>query len=156
MTTGEAADAEETLRTWIQEDRICWAVSPLTEIYQHRQVQVGFEIHLFGRHPAGGTLGPGCSACHRLYEKLRAIALFALPKEVRPSRYEVDPYSATFRYRPESGWVPEVQLTLRVLHRTGTFDPIDACEIRCSEEIQTRLRALGSPPNHWMTAPHGG
>lgn len=144
---------EETLRTWIQEYRICWEVSPLTEMYQHKQVQVGFELHLFGRHPAKGTLGPGCSECHSLYQKLTAITLFALPKDIRPSRYEIDPYSADFRYRPESGWTPEVQLTLRVQHRTGYFDPIDPCEVRCSEEIQERLRGLGSPPNAWAHGP---
>jgi hypothetical protein len=33
----------------------------------------------------------------------------------------------------------DVRPTLRIRQREGYFDPIDACEIRCSKEIQENL-----------------
>ena len=110
-------------------------------------------MHLFGRYPSDGT-GPGGPADCSLYHKLEAIAGCVVPKEIRPTRYEIGPDPVSFHYRSESGRVPEVQLTLRIVHRTGYFRPIDACEIRCAEEIQTNLRSLGCPPNRWVLVDH--
>lgn len=140
---------EEILRGWIQEYRICWECSPLVEMHEQHRVQIGFELHLFAQHPGQGAQGPGCSLCRELYNELRELALFALPTDVRPSRYEIDPYRPAFHYRAETNRVPECQLTLRVLHREGYFEPIDACETRCADEITSRLCALGAQPNAW-------
>lgn len=149
--------SEATLRDWINEHSVCWECSPMVEMYEGKRVQVGFELNLFGRHPAGGILASGgISEGHALYQKLKEIALFALPKEERPSRYEIEGYREAIYFRPASGSVPELQLTVRVLHRAAYFDPIDACETKCANEIQDRLRALGARPNAWTgrASPH--
>ena len=143
---------EEVLRDWIQEHSVCWESSPMVEMYEGRRTQVGFELNLFGRHPAlvhsaSGRNSEGLA----LYQKLKAIALFSLPSEIRPSRYEIDPYHAALHFRPENGLTPEIQLTIRVLHREQYFDPIDACESRCANEITARLCALGAQKCVWNT-----
>lgn len=140
----------ETLREWINEHSVCWECSPMVEMYEGQRAQVGFELNLFGRHPTRGiSASGGFSEGQAVYRKLREIALFALPNEVRPSRYEIDPYHASIYFRPENGLTPEVQLTIRVLHRQQYFDPIDACESRCANEITARLCALGAQKSVW-------
>lgn len=51
--------------------------------------------------------------------------------------------------RAESAWKPEVQLTVHIVHREGYLSPLDECEKRCAEEIQTALRGLGVQPKSW-------
>ena len=136
---------EDTLRDWINEHSVCWDSSPMVEMYEGKRAQVGFELNLFGRISAS----EGFSEGRALYRKLREIALFALPNEVRPSRYEVDPYHAALYFRPENGLTPEIQLTIRVLHRERYFDPIDACETKCANEITARLCTLGAQKSVW-------
>lgn len=140
---------EATLRRWIRDHRVCWEVSSLQEVNQQGRVAVGYELHLFARHAAGVRANPGCSECRDLHEKLRAIAVFVLPREHRPTRYEIAPFDASFHLRPESEWVPEVQLTLEIVHRQGYLRPIDECELRCAREIEDRLHALGAPSRAW-------
>ena len=144
----------ETLRNWVAEHKVCWDLSPLVEMERHpnqppARVQVGFELLLYGEHAEGLKPSPGCPECVTLYDKLRAIALFTLPKENRPSRYELSPFDHSFHLRPESEWVPEVQLTIRIIHGSDYFRSIDDCEKRCAEEIQGQLRALGAKPKAW-------
>ena len=145
---------EETLRSWVAENKICWDLSPLVELDRPpnqppAKVRVGFEVLLYGKHVKGHKPSPGCPECVTLYDKLKAIALFTLPQENRPSRYEISPFDSAFHLRPASKWVPEVQLTIRIIHGSDYFKGIDDCEKRCAEEIQTALRSLGVQPKNW-------
>jgi hypothetical protein len=149
--------APETLRQWVNEHKVCWELSPLVELERHTnqppaRVQVGFELQLYGEHAQGVKPSPGGPECRALYEKLRAIALFTLPKEHRPSRYELSEFDSSIHLRPESEWVPEVQLTIRIIHGSDYFKAIDDCEKRCAEEIQQELKNLGAQPKAWSTA----
>ncbi len=140
---------EEALRDWVVKHKVCWEMAPLVERNGETNVQVGYELQLFARHEAGAHPEPGCAKCEDMYRNLRAIALFALPHEERPSRYDIAPFHASFCLRPESEWIPEVQLTIQIIHRAGYFRPIDDCEKKCAGEIQKCLRALGAQPKSW-------
>lgn len=156
---------EETLRKWVAQHKVCWELSPLVELDQHpnqppARVQVGFELQLLAQHAEDVKPSPACPECVTLYEKLRAIALFTLPKEHRPSRYELSPFDSAFHMRPESAWVPEILLTIRIIHGNDYFKTIDDCEKKCAAEIQERLRTLGAQPKAWpkgrAAGPRGG
>ncbi len=140
---------EDALREWVARHKVCWEVAPLVERDGGRNVQVGYELRLFARHEAGAHPDPGCSKCEDVYGNLKAVALSALPHEERPSRYDIAPFDASFHLRPESEWVPEVQLTIQIIHRQGYFLPVDDCEKKCASKIQTCLRALGAQPKSW-------
>ena len=73
----------------------------------------------------------------------------AFPKEHRSTKYEVEPFDASFHLRAESEWAPEVQLTVHIVHREGYLRPLDECEKRCADEIQKALRGLGVQPKSW-------
>lgn len=152
----DKATAPETLRQWVGEHKVCWELSPLVEMEQHpnrpsEMARVGFELQLFGEHAEGTNAGasPGCPVCVALYQRLRAIAVSALPKEEHPSRYELSAFDSSFHLRPEMQWVPEVLLTIRIIHGSDYFKAIDGCEKRCAEEIEQHLRELGAQPKVW-------
>jgi len=142
-------EPEATLKDCVRRHRVTWELGPWQEMVGHRPATVGFELRLFAQHGHDVHPTPGCAECAALHEKLRAIALSALPKESRPTRYDIEPFHPTLHMRPESGWKPEVQLTLHITHRQGYFGPVDDCETRCVRDIETGLRALGAQPKRW-------
>jgi hypothetical protein len=145
----------EPLRLWIRDHRVCWEIGPLTEHDGHASRPVGLELRLFASHAADADAAPGCAVCVELHQTLRAVALLALPEEPRPSRYEFEPFDSSFHMRPESGWRPEVQLVLRIVHGHDFFAPVDECERRCAAEIQDRLRCFGVQPRAWRDPARG-
>lgn len=142
-------NTEDTLRRWIRDHRICWEIAPLIEMNDGARMQVGFELRLFARHRPECHPAPGCPECRDLYEKLRVLAITVFPTETRPTRYDIAPFDASFHLRPESEWLPEVQLTVLIVHRDGYLMPVDACEGRCAKEIQESLHRLGARPKAW-------
>ena len=149
-------EPEVTLKEWVRQHRVTWELGALQELVAHRPATVGFELRLFGQHGPHSGATPGCQQCVSLYEKLRSIALATFPKEHRPTNYEVEPFDASLRLRPESEWTPEVQLTVHIVHREGYLRPLDECEKRCADEIQRALRRLGVQPKSWSDARRGG
>ena len=142
-------ESEETLREWILRHRVTWEIGPWQELVEHRVTTVGFELRLFGRHEAQVRTSAGCSAWVGLHAKLQAIAMACLPVEHRPTQYEIEPFDASLHMRPESGWEPEVQVALHIVHREGYLQPLDECEKRCAADIQAALRGLGAQPKRW-------
>lgn len=133
--------------------RVCWEVWPEVIVVDYKQRQVGFELELSGAHEFGGRHGdPDCPACRQVFLALQAIATYILPPEDRPSKYEVEPYQQGLRYATVRGNRPDVTLTVKVLHRRGFDQPVDACEVRCLEEMKSRLKQLGACERQWNYA----
>lgn len=137
------------LGQWIRDHRVTWELGPWQELVDHRPLKVGFELRLYGQHPPHAYPPPGCEKCLAVYDGLRAVAEAALPREHRPSRYDIRPFDAALHLRPDSGWAPEVQVTVHIVHRDGYLSPVDDCEKRCAEEIQRNLKQLGVQPKTW-------
>lgn len=150
MTAG-AMDAEG-LRDWIREHRVCWELSPHVELHEHCRVQVGFDLTLSARHPEGLGDGPGCKTCRQHYETLREIARAAVPKDGPRILCEFAPFDASVHLRSETGWTPEIELNVAILHRDATFADVDDDERRCAAQIQQELRRLGAQPGTWSSA----
>jgi hypothetical protein len=130
--------------------QVCWEVWPEYLMVAGKQRQVGFELELTGT-PEPGTehVGPGCPACRRVYAALHAIADWILPKELRPSMYEIGPYEQVLRYSAVRGSRPDVTLSVKIVHRKGFDQPVDQCEVRCLEEMKQRLKQLGACERRW-------
>lgn len=124
--------------------KVHWQIYPEYRLVDEQLVKVGFELVLFGthdhpsQHPA-----PGCDACVKVYKALSRVAGFALPREERPTLFEIEPFEAALLY-PVSGTPSiEVAMRIRLLHRADSLLPIDECQRRCLAEIEDRLRQLG-------------
>lgn len=145
--------AQETssLADLVKRYEVCWEVWPEYLLVNGKERQVGFELELCGTHEAGNHIGPGCPACRRIYSALLSVSKWILPKEERPSMYEVGPYDQSIRYSLVRGNRPDITLKVTILHRRGFDQPVDDCEVRCLKEMKERLTELGACERHWRT-----
>lgn len=140
------------LRELVTRYRVCWEVWPECIWAEQKRRQIGYQLELYGTHEPGFEHAtPVCQACQRLYVALRAMAEWILPKEKRPSTYEIGAYDQAIHYSPTRRNRPDVTLRIRIIHRHGFGDPVDACEVRCLTEMQERLRELGAQERQWVT-----
>ena len=138
------------LPDFVKRYQVCWEVWPEYLMVDGEERQVGFELELTGT-PESGTdhVGPGCPACRQVYAALHSVADWILPKEERPSRYEIGPYEQALRYSAVRGSRPDVTLSVKILHRRGFDQPVDQCEVRCLGEMKQRLKQLGACERQW-------
>jgi hypothetical protein len=135
----------------VQRFRVCWEAWPEFELLGHEKRQIGFVLELHGTHEPGVKHPlPGCPHCLRVFDALRTIADWILPREKRPSRYEIESYVPVISYSPARGNRDDVTLTIRILHREGYERPVDACEARCLKEMEARLKELGASEKQWV------
>ena len=107
------------------------------------RVKTGFDLELYGTHDHGhSSLTPGCERCTATYRDLRQVAEWILPKEKRPSVYDIEPFDHSL-HSARSTKRFEVELKIRIHHRHGWEEPIDECETRCLAEMEARLREIG-------------
>jgi hypothetical protein len=144
-----ATETEAPLREWVREHKVTWELGPWKEMVGHGAVAVGFELRLLARYPPEAHPMPGCHDCAEIYQGLREVALVTLPREHRPTLYEIEPFQAALHLRRESEWAPEVQLAVHIIHREGYLRPLDECERRCAAEIEQNLARLGVQPGRW-------
>jgi hypothetical protein len=153
------------LNDLVQRFHVCWEALP--EYYfvavkdpLHGEVkerkterrQIGFLLQLSGTHEAGVEHPqPGCQHCRKVWSALKDIADWILPKEIRDTGYDLDSYDQSIRYDPVRKFRPEVLLTIRLVHRSGFDREVDACEVRCLNEMTERLKQLGARNGKWAS-----
>lgn len=84
-----------------------------------------------------------------IYRDLRNIANWIIPKEDRHSRYEISIYESAIRYNRMRGNRLDVELTIKILHRSEYERPVDGCDVLCLNEMKTKLSLLGAQEKHW-------
>jgi len=140
----------EELKALIRQHRVCWEVLPeQVPVKEDRPLKVGFDLMLYGTHALGDHPVPGCEKCKQIFEDLRKIAQWIIPKVERPSRYEIEIFDRAIRYSPRRRKRPDVMLTIKILHRFEFDKPVDECEVLCLNEMKTKLIDLGAPERSW-------
>lgn len=136
--------------------QISWGAWPEYSTVGCDERRVGFGLELCGAHqPGAGHVGPGCTACRRTYEALRAVADWVLPTTARPSMCRVCPCGQALRYSKARGSRPDVILRLKAFHKEG-LDVTDQCELRCLEGIKAKLTELGACQQQWSLQGNAG
>jgi len=149
----ETTQTLEELRMLVQDHRVCWEVLPeKIPVKDEAPLKIGFDLMLYGTHEEGEHPTPGCEKCKQIYRDLRKIANWVLPKEERPSRYEISIYDSAIRYNRMRGSRPDVGLTIKILHRSEYDRPVDECEIACLNEMKTKLSSLGAQERYWKSS----
>jgi hypothetical protein len=120
-----------------------YEVLPEMDVVDHRLAKVGFRLLLWGLHEHPRGVQPGCAECVQVYRDLAQIAEWIVPKEDRPSRYEIEPFDRGLHAAPDLKDRDEVRLEVKILHRHDWSAPIDPCEERCLADMRRNLRALG-------------
>ncbi len=143
-----ALDSEATverLKSLVEEHSVHFEARPEEHLVDGKIVKTGFELQLYGTHYHGGTrLTPGCERCVQTFADLREIAEWIMPREQRPSQYEIEPFDSALHLSPTRKMRGEVVLTMKIVHRHGFFQPIDECEQRCLAEMKKKLAELGA------------
>jgi hypothetical protein len=145
----EATDLSK-LKDLVQRFRVCWELYPEQVLTGGEIRKVGFALELYGTHePGTGHVDPGCDHCRTVQSALNDIAGWILPREERPSTYEVSVNGQGLSYSPARGNRPDVQVTIRIHHRGDFEQPVDECELRCLKEMQKALSELGACKGGW-------
>jgi hypothetical protein len=137
-------------RTWAQEAKAAWELAPLLEQRKDDRIQVGFELTLYARMPAGAPPGPERQAAvERLWDRLRDVAESLLPLAGADARIEVDPFEAAARLRPETQFAPEILLSARVFHGADLLVPVREGDREQLKPLEDRLHELGLKARSW-------
>jgi hypothetical protein len=155
-TTKVVNDAPmERLREIACRHQLCYEVWPERSVLEGRAIRIGFELRLCGAntHTSDGGLDhelPGCAHCVQTYGELRQIAESILPRDERPSRYEIGAFDRALHVAPHSRHSRnEVVVPIHIMHRHDFNREVDDCEDRCLKEMQQRLRELGIVEGYW-------
>ncbi len=133
---------------WAREHKAAWEVTPLVEMHKGERIQVGFELELYARVPAGVEPTDEV-ALEELWDRLREIAESLLPLAGERGRIEIDPFEAAVRRRPEAELAPEVLLQARLFHAADYFTAVAEADRQRIRPIEERLSALGLRARSW-------
>ena len=156
--TGKAYSDGATDTTRLQQigrdHEVCYEVFPEWSIAEGRKIKIGFEVELCGinRHAPDHKCHPvpGCAHCSKTYDEMRDIAAWILPKEERPSRYEIEPFDRALHIAPAKRFRrSEVFVRILIMHRHDFNRPVDDCEDLCLTEMRQRLSELGIRQDIW-------
>jgi hypothetical protein len=137
-------------RTWAQQNKMAWEVTPLVEMERGSQVQVGFELSLFARVPTDLPPGPDREAASEgIWDRMREIAESLVPLAGADARIEVDPFEAAARLRPETQFAAEILLSARVFHGSDLLAPMKPGERERLRPLEERLHELGLKARSW-------
>jgi len=140
----------EELKALVRLHQVCWEVFPeQIPIVEDIPRKIGFDLLLYGTHEPDDHPVPGCEKCQAIFKDLRKIAKWILPKEERPSRYEIEIFDSAIHYAPARGNRPDVSLTIKIVHRSEFDRPIDECEVVCLNEMKAKLSELGAHEKQW-------
>ena len=151
----ESPAEPERLRQIVERHQVCYEVWPERSVAGERKIQIGFELQLCGTNSHLAAKGdhqivPGCEYCLSTYTELREIAEWILPRDERPSRYEIAGFDRALHIAPPSRRSrSEVVLTIHILHRSDFNRDVDDCENRCLKEMRVKLSALGIRERIW-------
>lgn len=146
----EAGKTEQKLKELVKKFRVCWEALPDCYPVKKEIRQVGYYLELTGTHEEGvDHPQPGCVHCQHVWRALEAIAAWIIPKEYRDTVYDIGPFDQTIQYSKERKYRPEVSLRIWIRHRVGFDREVDACEVRCLNEMTQRLVAIGAHKVRW-------
>jgi hypothetical protein len=139
-----------TIKDLVRRHKVCWEVFPERALVKPGIRSIGFALELYGTHEPGTEhVDPGCENCRKVQSDLREIADWILPKEERPSMYQVEIETQSLTYSRERGDRPDVRVTIHIVHRHDWEQPVDACEVRCLKEMEQELGELGACAGAW-------
>ena len=145
----------EHLREIACRHEVCYEVWPERSVLEGRAIRIGFELQLCGANTHASEDGPdhpvpGCAHCFSTYGELRQIAEWILPREERPSRYEIGAFDHSLHIAPRQRKSRnEVVLTIHIMHRHDFNREVDDCEDRCLKEMRQSLHQLGIVEGMW-------
>lgn len=144
----------QPVKDLVKRYRVCWDVWADYVYVKGEKRHTGFILELSGTHEKGvDHYEIGCEHCLHVYRALRTIAEYILPKETRPSRYEVSIFDSAVHFTRKRENRAEICLKIKVVHHSGFEQPVDRCQVRCLTEMEAALKAVGAYEGDWRPMP---
>jgi len=86
----------------------------------------------------------------KVYEDLKQIAQWIMPKEERDSVYEIRAFDVSIHQAPLRKFRKDITLAMKILHREGFDRPKDVCEVECLKDMEKKLKDLGAHQGYWQ------
>lgn len=146
----QTTDQIDRLREIVETHDVVYEVHPHEDVVKFRneskRVKNGFDLMLCGTHDHGhSTMTPGCERCVDTFHEVERIARWIMPTDQRDSYYEILSFDRALHSVRRPRRRLEVDLTVRIKHRSAWAEPIDECERRCLREMEDKLKLLGVP-----------
>ena len=153
----ESVETLERLKALVDAHRVCWEVWPEQLSVEGRgPLRIGFNLVLNGAHAHDEDRpSPGCEKCTLIFEHLREIAEWIVPRVERPTRYDIQIFDHAIHFAPERHNRADVALTIKILHRTAIDRPEDECEVLCLNEMKAKLVQLEAQHRQWKESASG-
>jgi hypothetical protein len=138
------------LRELVQRFRVCFEVSPALAVLGEELRPIGFTIELAATHdhPRHEPYA-GCDECVPVARALNEVLDFIVPRDFRPSYFEVHRSRTSHQFSPERDNRADLTASVEIVHRDGATRPVDDCELRCRDEIVATLKDLGACERVW-------
>lgn len=105
------------------------------------QSRIGFSVEIWGSHEAAGSTSTPCHECACLNWLLRAIASYLLPDKTTGCKKDASSVHEVRLFRGAAE--PHVQGIAVVLTHSTQLFASDDCDIDCTDQLRSRLKALG-------------
>jgi hypothetical protein len=155
MPAGEASARPEStmadwteaeIREWARRLKACWEFEVVQEMVKGAGVRPdALALNLYAQ-PDPTDEDPGDRAFAAAWARLREVATRVLTSE-EGVHVEIEPFDASARFRPETGQISEVTLTVRFTASRAEAAPDRAPQLRAT--IEQRLKQLGLRPRAW-------
>jgi len=150
--SGEWTD--DAVRDWARQHKACWELLPLREMVKGEGVrETGLELHLFAEYLPPPEQEHGWAGAQQIHERLHAIAERVIPHRHEGTRFDIEPFDAAGHLRPETGFAPEIQLSVLVTAENTAHEPEEALVRGLMREIERALAGLGLKARSWEGSP---
>jgi len=139
----------------VRSHKVFWTVIPI-ELPggENVPVRIVMSLMLVGTDEEGSSAVDETSQ-HFVSDKLEELAGWLLPKDYPNVEFEIRRHDTETFYLPADIATKRKNyiVGIRILHKEGFNLPIDEYQTQILKELESRLKELGCPKDHWKKRP---
>jgi len=139
----------------VNDHKVFWIVMPI-ELPggEGAPVRVGMSLALVGTDEEGSAASDEHSQ-QIVSDKLEELAEWLVPKNYPNVEFEIRRHDTETFYLPDDLRTKRKNYVvgIRILHKEGFDQPVDEYQTQILKELESRLKELGCPKDHWKKRP---
>lgn len=138
----------------VRDHKVFWTTVPIELAGGEGVVRVGMSLALVGTD-AEETIPGDESEQHHVFDKLQELAEWLVPKDDQNVRFEIRRNDSITFFLPDDLRTKRKNYVvgLRILHSEGFNMPMDEYQTRILKQLESKLKELGCPNDHWKKQP---
>ena len=153
--TGSYTDSEAArMMRIVNEHKVFWTTLPIELAKEGRPIKIGMSVALVGTDEEDKIPGDD-SEEPTAFDKLNTLAQWLTSGDRPGVRFEIRRHDNIVFYLPDDLRTnrKEYVVVIRILHGDQFDLPLDEKQLQTVKEIETRLKELGCPKDHWKKHP---